>query len=167
MPRRSVLFLISVLGALFGFGAIFNGTRQTITANSAPAGAKLTTQPMTGEYTTPASISLPRKQGYLLTFELAGYTKGTFELQNHMQGGILALDILFTGLLGVVIDAATGAWYKLGPETATVALAKTSAAVAGPDTVYVAMRVGGVKRDRTLTIESSQPGVRIHAERVR
>jgi hypothetical protein len=44
-----------------------------------------------------------------------------------MQGGILVLDILFTGLIGVIVDAVTGAWYKLSPETATVSLTSLGA----------------------------------------
>jgi hypothetical protein len=166
MSRFSILVLALALGSLYGCGAIFNGTRQTIQATSAPQGAKISTTPATGDFTTPASLSLQRKQGYSLSFELPGYNKASFEIQNHMQGGILALDILFTGLLGVVIDAATGAWYKLSPEAATVALTKTSASIAGPDTVYVAVRVGG-KDHRDVSIRSTVPGVTIHAQRVR
>jgi len=161
-----MLSLALLLGTLYGCGAIFNGTRQNVQATSAPAGAKVSTMPISGESTTPTSLSLQRKQGYLLTFELAGYDKATFEVQNHMQGGILALDILFTGLLGVVIDAATGAWYKLAPETATVALTKTSAAVTGPDTVFVVVRVGAKSGTRSVTIQSTPPGVLIRAQRM-
>lgn len=127
--------LVPFLIVTTGCGAIFNGTRQTIQATSAPDAATITTQPLTSEFTTPASLNLERKYNYTLTFEREGYRPATFQIQRHMQGGILALDILFTGLLGVIIDAATGAWYKLSPETAVVSLTRISGD--GPETIEV------------------------------
>ena len=141
-------------------GAIFNGTRQTITATSAPDKAKVTADPVIGDYTTPASLSLERKNNYVLKFELDGYRPATFQVGRQMQGGILALDILFTGLLGVVIDAATGAWYKLAPESAVVSLTKVVADAPGPDSIQVYVTTG---RDG-VRVESSKPGVSVHVQ---
>lgn len=92
-----------------------------------------------------------------MTFELTGYKPATFQVQRKMQGGILALDILFTGLLGVVVDAATGAWYKLTPESAVVSLTKLVAG-AGPDTIQVYV----TRQGDVLRLESSAPGVSVH-----
>ncbi len=76
-----------------------------------------------------------------------------------MQGGILAVDILFTGLLGVVIDAATGAWYQLSPETAVVSLTRLAEGP-GPDTIEVYI---STKRN-AVRLESSAPGVSVHVQ---
>lgn len=76
-----------------------------------------------------------------------------------MQGGILALDILFTGLLGVVVDAATGAWYKLAPESAVVSLTKVADGD-GPDTIQVYV----TRQGDVLKLESSAPGVSVHVQ---
>ena len=140
-----------------GCGAIFNGTRQTITATSAPDGARISTDPGTGDYTTPTSLNLERKNNYVLTFTREGYTPATFQIERHMQGGILALDILFTGLLGVVIDAATGAWYKLSPETAVVSLTKVADGN-GPDEIQVYVTSNG----DAVNVRSSAAGVHVH-----
>jgi hypothetical protein len=67
---------------------------------------------------------------------------------------------LFTGLLGVVVDAATGAWYKLSPETAVVSLTKLVAAGAGPDSIQVYVTTKG----KDLRVESSAPGVRLNVQ---
>lgn len=142
-----------------GCGVIFNGTRQTITATSAPDGAKITTEPGTGDYTTPASLSLERKNNYVLRFTREGYSPATFQIERQMQGGILALDILFTGLLGVVIDAATGAWYKLSPETAVVSLTKVAEGN-GPDEIQVYVTSKG----DAVQVRSSAPGVSVHVQ---
>lgn len=158
-PTALVAILLGIALTTAGCGAIFNGTRQTITATSAPDGAKISTEPGTGDYTTPASLSLERKYNYVLRFELEGYRPATFQIGRQMQGGILALDILFTGLLGVVIDAATGAWYKLSPETAVVSLTRLTDGP-GPETIDVHISTKG----NTVRLESSAPGVSVHVQ---
>ena len=73
-----------------------------------------------------------------------------------MQGGILVLDIFFTGLLGVIVDAATGAWYKLEPTTAVVTLTQ-SAPGPGPETIDVHLR----SEADEVHVESSAPSVEV------
>ncbi len=126
-----------VVLASTGCAAILNGTSQTIQANSAPSGATLRTDPLNLQFTTPASISLERKNSYVLTFTKEGYAPATFQLQKKLSGGMVVLDVLLTGLIGVVVDAATGAWYNLSPEAASVALERTSASTDGPDRIEV------------------------------
>ena len=71
--KARVFLLVPLLIATTGCGAIFNGTRQNIQVTSAPDGARISTQPLTGEFTTPASLNLERKNNYTLTFEREGY----------------------------------------------------------------------------------------------
>jgi hypothetical protein len=150
---RSYLALVTMLGAM-GCGAIFNGTRQTITANSSPDQTTIKIEPGGTSYTTPASLSLERKNNYNLTFSKDGYQPATFEIRKSMNGGILILDIL-SGLVGVIVDAATGGWYNLSPENATVTLTRTSASVEGPATIQVMIS----DDNGQIRIESSAPGV--------
>ena len=142
--------------SLAGCAAIFQGSRATITTNSSPSGAKITTTPPTGEYTTPSSLSLSRKNSYSLKFELAGYTPATFEIQNHLQAGYVVADVLLTGLIGVVVDGVTGAWYGLSPEAATVTLSKADDELDGPDRIDVTIHVGKANDGETaVRVESS------------
>jgi hypothetical protein len=160
--KRQVCVLVavcSVLVTLTGCGAIFNGTRQTIQANSAPSAATIEVSPTDEEYTTPASMSLERKSNYVLTFSKEGYTSAKFNIQRKLSGGILVLDVLFTGLLGVIVDAATGAWYNLSPEVATVSLERLGA-IDGPQQIHLRIRSKGDK----LHIESDEPGVSVRVE---
>ncbi len=145
-----------------GCGLIFGGIHQTIQVQSTPQGAKLTTTPSSGEYTTPSSINLERKNDYTLSFEKAGYSKGTFQITHHLRGGILVLDILL-GLAGVIPDAATGAWNALSPETAVVVLEKV-AMIDGPDRITVGIRVGKGSGGDAATIDASVPGVTVRVE---
>ena len=159
--RTILTFLLAILIATTtGCGAIFNGTSQTLTATSAPDQAMVKTEPGTGQFTTPAALSLERKNNYILTFTREGYQPATFPIRRSLQGGIVALDVLFTGLIGVVIDAATGAWYKLTPESAVVSLTRLSADGPGPQTIDVAV----MQKGDSLSLRSSVPGVTIDVQ---
>jgi len=153
----------ALITSLAGCGLIFSGSRQAIQVQSSPAAAKLTTTPVTGDYTTPTTLNLERKNSYTLKFENEGYSPATFEIQNHTRGGIVVLDVLLTGLIGVVVDAATGGWNALSPEAATVSLTKI-AAVPGPDTITVGIRVGSVGDGDRVEVESSVSGVLIRVD---
>ncbi|HYK09784.1 MAG TPA: hypothetical protein VEV39_03205 [Gemmatimonadales bacterium] len=146
----SVLVLVP-LGAC---GVIFNGSNQAIQVQSSPDAAKVTANPGGQTSTTPTTLTLSRKDSYTLTFTKDGYKDATFSIQSHAKGGIIVLDVLLTGLVGVVIDAATGGWNGLSPESATVAMTKSSAMVSGPDTIYVrvARNKDGVKVESTLPV---------------
>ncbi len=71
----------------------------------------------------------------------------------------MVADILLTGLLGVVIDGITGAWYNLKPEAVTVSLSKVSN-ISGPDEIEIAIE--GAGKSAKLDITSSVPDVDIH-----
>lgn len=166
MLRKWSSLVVAVLPVVLpACGLIFGGTHQTISVQSSPDAAKVTTTPPTGEFTTPSSISLERKNDYSLTFEKAGYSPGHFQIQHHMRGGILALDIIFTGLLGIIPDAATGAWNGLSPESAVVTLSKIGM-VDGPDVIRVGVRIGKGTGGDTAVIDATAPGVRVRVEPV-
>ncbi len=160
----SSLRLLVALLALptLGCGVIFNGTRQNVHVTSSPNGATVSTNPTTAEYRTPASLNLERKNTYTLTLSMDGYSSATFEVGKHLQGGILALDILFTGLIGVIVDAATGSWFSLKPETVNLTLERVAFDGGGPATIEVLVRTD--VDDADFRIESSVPGVTVEVE---
>ncbi len=160
LPVVCVSLLLSGCGLIVG-----GGTRQTVQVQASPAGAKITTTPPTGDYTAPTNLNLERKTSYVLNFSKEGYSPATFQLASHTRGGIVVADVLLTGLIGVIIDAATGAWSKLSPETATVSLTKIGM-VPGPDTINVGVRTGRTHEANLVEVQSSEPGVMIHVEPV-
>jgi len=135
----SVLLMILLASASSGCGLIFGGTRQPVGITSVPDEAKVTTTEGV-VYTTPTSFQLERKDNYVLIVEKEGYQSATVQINRQIMGGIVVLDVL-CGLVGVVIDAATGAWYKLVPKTASVTLTKAADVVEGPDTIEVTLRI--------------------------
>ncbi len=160
----SLICTALLLPLVTGCGVIFGGTRETIQVQSSPRAAEITTTPPTATYTTPASISLERKHSYNLTFTKEGYSSAEFQIQNRIRVGIVVLDVLFTSLVGVVIDAVTGGWYKLEPKTAAVALEKLASNIEGPDTIQVAITVEETDEGKIVRVEPSIPGVVTHVE---
>lgn len=154
---RFVIIITFCLLSGSNCGAIFKGSRQSIQVQTSPSAVSLTLTPSAGNYTTPTTLNVERKNNYVLTFSKEGYEDTKFEIQKHLSGGILALDILFTGLIGVVIDAATGAWYNLKPEAITVNLARIGMGP-GPENIEVAIQPSG---SNGIQITSSVPDVKI------
>lgn len=139
-----------------GCAVISHGSKQTIPVQSSPNAVSIDLGGMS--YTTPTTLELERKNEYVLSFSKEGYESAQIQITKHLSGGYLAADILLTGLLGVVIDGITGAWYNLKPESVTVSLSKISA-IPGPDKIEVA--ITETDQSGKLDVSSSVPDVDI------
>lgn len=139
------IFALVLVMSLSGCGVIFGGTTKTISVVSTPSEARLTTEPLTGSFSTPATLTLNRKTAYTLVVWKEGYRETQFPIQKSMRVGPLILDILFTGLIGVVVDAATGGWWDLQPTEASITLERLDDDVDGPAVIEVTISkdVGG------------------------
>lgn len=158
LPFASLVLLVSVSSSACGL--VFGGTRQMIRVESTPNGAAVVTDPQTTAYTTPAAFSLQRNRSYAMTISAPGYTSRTIEVQRSIRGGIVVLDIIF-GVVPVIVDAATGAWYKLSPEHNTVVLERVSADVDGPDEVVVTVHRGNRRDQANFDVRALDPNVEV------
>ena len=109
-------------------------------------------------------MELERKNSYTITASREGYRDATAQIRKSMRMGPLILDILFTGLLGVVVDAVTGGWWDLQPDNVTLVLEQTDPAQAGPDVITVMLSFQEAPDGLTAQIESSTP-VRVRLEK--
>lgn len=153
-----VLVLASFTAAC---GTIFGGTTQNVDVASSPDAARVAVEDG-ATHRTPTTLDLDRGSNYVLEISKEGYETREVEVQKSMRGGILALDILFTGLLGVVVDAATGGWYSLSPERVDVSLTQATASKAGPDEIDVRLSTD----DGEMKVDSNEP-VKIRVRKVR
>jgi hypothetical protein len=106
------LVLLSVIVALSACAAIFKGSSEEIELSSDPQGAKIY---LNNQYVgiTPTYMKLESKKTYHFEFKKDGYKTRPVFLGNSVGAGWVILDILFGGIIGIVVDAATGSWYEL------------------------------------------------------
>lgn len=94
-----------------GCATIFKGTSNNVDFSSDPSGAKVYVNGyLMG--TTPVKLKLESKKVYYIEFKKEGFETKTFTITNHVGVGWVIFDVL-GGLVPVVVDAATGAWYSL------------------------------------------------------
>ncbi|MBN2227277.1 MAG: hypothetical protein JW763_07910 [candidate division Zixibacteria bacterium] len=147
-----------LLVALTGCGTLFNGSLEAVKVDANPYNTKVTTQPESGDHKTPTILRLERKNSYLLTFSRNGYESKQVLITRKADVGIVILDVLFTGLIGVIVDATTGAWYNLDPTFISVTLdRKSNTDVIGPDSILVTIKTNDIdKTYRQTVIESDE-----------
>ena len=139
-----------------GCATLIRGSTQIIPVQTAPAAATFDVGGFA--YTTPTTLELERKNEYILEFSKDGYESSRIRISKHISGGYIVLDALLTGLVGIVVDAVTGAWYNLKPESVTVSMSKISS-IPGPDEIEIALKKG--EGPGELEITSTVPEVKI------
>ena len=72
---------------------------------------------------TPVRVLLKTKREYEVTFKKEGYKPITKRITNKVGAGWVILDVLF-GLVPVIADAVTGAWYKFDQKSVNAILEK-------------------------------------------
>jgi len=107
--KLTALTLIISCFLLSDCAALFHGSSENVNFGSNPVGAEvLVDGRMMGH--TPINYKLESKRSYVIEFRFEGKTQ-TINLGNHVGAGWIILDIL-GGLLPIIVDAATGAWFS-------------------------------------------------------
>ncbi len=104
--------LFSTTGCI---GLIVHGSTQDIAFSSTPPNAEVYIDGVSA-VRTPGVLSLNRGDSHLVEIKLDGYEDYSFRIDKKTSVGVVIGDILLTGLVGLVIDVATGALYYLTPE---------------------------------------------------
>ena len=101
---------IMVLGVA-GCAVVMKGQYEDVSINATEERARVT---VNGEDMgfTPLKLRLASNKEYRIEFEKPGFEKKVVRLTNNIGPGYIIADILL-GLVPIVIDAATGAWYQL------------------------------------------------------
>jgi len=128
----SLAAVAAVLSLQSGCASVTRGTKDTLVVETDPAGA--TVRLSTGETgRTPTSFKLPRKKDLDVTIEKEGYEPVTVHVSSQVSGtgaAGMAGNVLVGGLIGVGVDAYTGATKDLKPNPLKVALVPMKASPA-------------------------------------
>jgi hypothetical protein len=125
MPRPALPLVLGLFAGLLapsaGCASIFSGSQQNIFIASSPPMATILVNgaPMGN---TPATVRLARSGHYTVTINLPGYQPYQMTLQREVNGWFFA-NLILGGLVGMIIDAATGAMWTLSPTTVSTGLA--------------------------------------------
>jgi len=113
----SVIILITV----FSCASIVCGTKQDIRINSDPTGAQVSIDGV--KYITPAVVKMKRGKDHSLTFTKEGYSPVTMKIDKEFNSWVLG-NLIFGGVIGLIVDFSNGAAYKLSPEQVNAKLNK-------------------------------------------
>jgi len=104
-----------------GCATIVHGRYQDIGIASTPSDANARLDSMTVK--TPSTLHLKRNQSYSVNIEKEGYESASATFTSHLSGWLWG-NVLFGGLIGLLVDFITGGAKKLTPDNATVTLVK-------------------------------------------
>lgn len=129
--RAAILTCAAVsLGAC---ATVTRGSHQAWTVETTPGGATVRTTTGFACDATPCTFKLPRKNEFDVTVTKAGYKPYTAHITNEISGkggAAMAGNVLVGGLIGVGVDAATGATKDLKPNPLQVTLEPETTKVA-------------------------------------
>lgn len=115
--KAKLLALTVVCLYLTSCATLFKGTSEEVNFNSNPNGAEVWIDGKIMGH-TPVNFKLITKKTYVIEFKYQDQTK-TINLNNHVGAGWIVLDVL-GGLIPIIVDAATGAWYSFDQKNMNV-----------------------------------------------
>jgi len=113
MKKRQKWMVLVVALAVAGCATIMQGTSQDIGFSSSPSQAKVFDNG-NNLGVTPLTTKLARKDNHIIKFELDGYKPYEITITRSVSGWVWG-NIVFGGLIGLVIDSISGGLYKLTP----------------------------------------------------
>lgn len=129
------------LSSVAACATVTRGANQTYRVESTPPNARVTTS-HGYNCTTPCSMKLPRKSEFDIKVALDGYKDFTMRVTNHFSGqgaAGLAGNVILGGVIGIGVDAATGATLDLRPNPLVVVMEPTDS----PNESHAAEQVEG------------------------
>lgn len=109
--RNQITFISALLVFVFtleGCATIFSGSYDEVDLSSEPSGAKILVNGK-DEGNTPMTVRLKKSKEYTIEFVKDGFQTKSLRMTYGLGAGWLILDIL-SGLVGIIVDAATGNW---------------------------------------------------------
>ena len=120
--KQFIALLTCTAFIMNGCAIIFSGTNAGVKMDSSPDGVEVWVNGAKAGV-TPCKVELKKNQEYSIEFKKEGYQTRSYRLTNSVGAGWIVLDIL-GGVVPIIIDAATGAWYGLSQDNINAVLEK-------------------------------------------
>jgi len=137
-PIVKVVSFVFAPALVAACATIMHGTSQQVGINSQPTGAMVAVDSLPAG-STPVAAKLARKRSHRISLTMPGYQ--TFEIATTRKtSGWVWGNIVFGGLIGLIVDASTGGLYDVRPEQVNAQLARAGASgVMRDGNIYVFM----------------------------
>ena len=119
------LTLVGVALSLPACATITRGSSQEFTVESTPPGARVSTSNGFQCDATPCTFRMPRKDAFRATVSMEGYVTQEQQVASGISGSGaagMAGNVIFGGVIGVVVDGNSGAMNDLTPNPLVVIL---------------------------------------------
>ncbi len=130
---RIVAMLLLALWSA-GCATVMRGTSSNVGFDSEPAGAEVRTS-LGLACVTPCTLTFSRRQEFVATFSKAGYESQQVDVTTQVHGegaaGVIG-NVVIGGVVGIGVDAVSGAAYDHVPNPVVVQLRPTRATPAAP-----------------------------------
>jgi len=132
-----LLAAAATASALSGCATITRGTTTEFTVESTPPGAKVETSNGFSCASTPCTFNMPRKEAFDVTVSKKGFQEAKASVASELSGAGaagMAGNVIAGGLIGMGIDATSGALKDLKPNPLQITLTpiEVAAKVAEP-----------------------------------
>ena len=128
MMKRIVTLSLTLSLFLSSCCSIIHGSKQDIDISSAPAGATVKVDGQ-NRGITPVLLQLEREKDHIIVIEKEGHQPQTTEVNKSVSGWVWG-NLVFGGIIGLVVDYCTGAIWTLDPEKVNSALPQAQASIA-------------------------------------
>lgn len=125
------LLMVIILLPVAACATIVHGTGQEVPIASRPPGARVIVDQVP-RGTTPLTVNLKRKQAHVVRIESDGYKPYEALLRRDTSDWLWGNIIICCGLVGMGVDAMTGAFYSLEPEEIYMELETVDHPTPGP-----------------------------------
>lgn len=122
--RGFPILLMFALLPLTGCATLIRGNTQEVSVSSQPSEAEVYVNGL-ARGKTPVMLRLDRDMSYHVELRHPDFGSSVFMVNRQLGTGWLVLDIL-CGLVPVVVDASSGAWYSLEPDNVVVQLSEST-----------------------------------------
>jgi hypothetical protein len=128
------LALLAIGAGVSGCATVTRGTHEVFTVNTVPPNASVKTSNGRSCDATPCSFTMNHRDNFDVTISKPGYKDWQGHVTHQFSSGggaALAGNVLVGGLVGLTVDAASGATQKLVPNPLNVTLEPVQAAAGG------------------------------------
>ena len=144
MKWTNLILVLALVMFATGCATIISGKHQDVSFSSSPSGAAVYIDGM-NRAITPATIGLERKKKrQQVRIELPGYEPYEMVITRGFNGWYVG-NLVFGGLIGLIVDPITGAMYKLNTDMVSTSLRQsggTASVLDAPngDQIYIELR---------------------------